>query len=322
VVLIVMHAESLNGAVPDWDVVVVGRSYGGLSAALTLGRARRAALLIGTGGPRNESVQHVHGMLTRDGARPDELIDIATKELEKYATVHSVSAHVDEISAAGGVFHVSFDGRRATASRVILATGSNDNPPPIPGLAENWGRGVYTCPYCDGFENADAPLGVVGQSELVVHLGKLLRTWSSDVTVFSSDLSESSIDELGQVGVVVEPRRIVSIHGDGDRLQSVALADATTILLRAMFVAAYAVPNNSLAMQLGCEVDEHGFVVVDSNCETSQRGIWAVGDVTSMSKNMTMAIVDGIRAGAACSGSLPLFDFESEPRPSHVRSHA
>jgi thioredoxin reductase len=153
-------------------------------------------------------------------------------------------------------------------------------------------------------------------------MGKLLRTWSAEVTVFSGELSEASIDELRHVGVTVEPRRIVSIEGDGHSLQAVALADATTITVRAVFVAAYAVPSSSLAVQLGCEVDEHGFVVVDSNGVTSQPGIWAVGDVTSMSKNMTMAIVDGIRAGAACSSSLPLLDLGSEHRPSHERSHA
>src|SRR6478736_3914541 len=134
----------------DWDVLVVGRSYAGLAAALMAGRARRSVLVVGDGGPRNEAVLHVHGFPTRDGASPAELIELAERELERYPNVRLESGRVTELSGSVGAFDVRFGPQRTTAAMVVLATGVNDTPPPIPGLAEHWGRGVFTCPFCDG----------------------------------------------------------------------------------------------------------------------------------------------------------------------------
>src|SRR3546814_2389596 len=72
---------------PDWDVLVVGRSYAGLSAALNLGRARRSVLVAGSGPPRNDTVHHVHGLITQDGASPGEVITAAEKDLARYPSV-------------------------------------------------------------------------------------------------------------------------------------------------------------------------------------------------------------------------------------------
>lgn len=129
----------------DWDVLIVGRSYAGLSAALNLGRARRSVLVVGSGGSRNESVFHVHGLMGQDGATPGAIITAAEKELGTYPTVELVDGRMTGLAAVDGGFRASIGKRTSSASMVILATGANDNPPAIPGLAEHWGRGVFTC---------------------------------------------------------------------------------------------------------------------------------------------------------------------------------
>lgn len=169
---------------PDWDVVVVGRfSFAGLSAALTLGRMRRAVLEIGAGGPRNEAVHHTHNLLTRDGGNPNDLVQVAEDELSKYPSVEPVDGRVTEIETVDGGFRVVFEGRTSSAAKVVLATGVNDDPPPIPGLADHWGRGVYTCPFCDGYEHADQPVTVLGDPQFVPHTARLLHAVTDHVTI-------------------------------------------------------------------------------------------------------------------------------------------
>lgn len=288
---------------PDWDVIVVGRSFAGLSAALTLGRMRRAVLVIGTGGPRNEAVCHTHNLLTHDGANPNDLIDTAEADLGKYPSVELVDGRVTEIELVEGGFRVVFDGRTSSAAHVVLATGVNDDPPPIPGLADQWGRGVYTCPFCDGYEYADEPVAVIGDPQIAPHTARLLNAITDHVTVHV-DVDPDASAMLATLGITVEKRDVVRVVGDGDHVTAVGLADGTQQATSAVFVASVPLPNNQLAKELGCTVDELGFVQVDETAATDIPGVYAAGDLTSMQHQMSKAIAQGATAGAACIASL------------------
>jgi thioredoxin reductase len=298
---------------PDLDVVVVGRSFAGLSAALTLGRVRRSVLVIGSGGPRNDAVLHAHGLLTRDGANPTDLVAAAEADLAKYPTVQLVDGRVDELSRDGAGFRVSFDGRTSTAGKVILATGVNDDPPPIPGLAEHWGRGVFTCPFCDGFEHQDLPLAVVGDPAMAPHLAQLLTALSERVTVHASGLAPDVAAALGAAGVAVDPREVVRVVGDGSAVSGLELGDRSVEPTGAVFVAGMPHPNNQLALSLGCSVDELGYVTVDAAGGTDVDGVWAAGDLTTTRHQMTFAIAQGTSAAADCAKALILGAAPSPP---------
>jgi thioredoxin reductase len=112
---------------------------------------------------------------------------------------------------------------------VIIATGANDNPPPIAGLAEHWGRGVFTCPYCDGFEHGDTHLAVTGSILLVPHIARILTGWSHHVTAFHESLDEVLRTDLVAHGVNVEERAIVRVNGDGNTVSSPELSDVTNL---------------------------------------------------------------------------------------------
>ena len=303
----------------DWDVVVIGRSFGGLSAALTLGRCRRSVLVIGTGGPRNAAVRHAHGLLTQDGGNPTELIAIAETQLDKYPSVAIIDGRVDTVAAVdsaaavdtvaaagrgGPGFRVTFDGRTVTASAVIVATGVNDDPPAIPGLAEHWGRGVYTCPFCDGFENQDTPLVVVGVPAWAPHTATMLLGWSSDVSVFVDGLEPDVAQRLRNAGIVVDSRSIRRVIGEGGRACGLELDDGSTLAIGAIFCAKLPIPNSALAVALGCGTDDFGLITVDAQRRTTVDGVWAVGDVTSMRHQMAFAIADGAAAAADCHMAL------------------
>jgi thioredoxin reductase len=288
----------------DWDVLVVGRSYSGLSAALNLGRARRSVLVVGNGGPRNQSVFHVHGLITQDGAAPRAVIAAAEQELDKYPTVVTVDSRVTNLAVIEGGFRASIGTRPSTARTVIIATGANDNPPPIPGLADHWGRGVFTCPYCDGFEHGDSHLALIGSNEFVPLLARVLTGWSRHITVFRDDLDEAVGADLAAHDVRVDSRSIARVNGDGSRVTSLELTDGSVEPIGALFVAQLPVPNNRLAVEVGCTVDEHGFVVVDAMKRSSIPDVWAIGDVTSLRSNMSMGITDGVIAAVDCNTTL------------------
>ena len=293
----------------DWDVVVIGRSYAGLSAALMAGRARRSVLVVGTGGPRNEAVAHAHGLLSRDGVEPGDLLATAEADLARYPNVELLDAWVTSLTAAEGAagFRVQMGDRTTSARFAVLATGVNDAPPPIPGLAGHWGRGVFTCPFCDGWEHRDLPLVVVGDPMMGAHGARMLRGgWSDDVTLIAPEGSltpEAAVD-LRSRGVVLEPRSVRKVVGDGASVSAVELDDGTSLAVGAVFCAGAPAPNAALAVDLGAEVDDAGFVVTDPMRQTTVDGLWAVGDVRTPMHQMSVAIADGTMAGGAAVGRL------------------
>lgn len=215
-----------------------------------------------------------------------------------------VDDRVIGLAAIDGGFRATIGKRTSTASMIIIATGANDNPPAIPGLADHWGRGVFTCPYCDGFEHGDTHLAVAGSSLFLPHIARLLTGWSDQVTAFRSDLAEPDRADLVAHDVKVEERAITRVNGDGKTVSSLELIDGTTIPIGALFIAELPTPNNQLAVEIGCGVDEVGFIVVDAMKRTTVATVWAIGDVTSMRSNMSMAITDGVLAAVDCNTAL------------------
>jgi thioredoxin reductase len=164
-----------------YDAVIVGTGPAGLSAALTLGRSRRATLLIDAGPGRNIASDAVHNFLSRDGIGPGDLHKVALEQLGAYPTVEIRAAQAERVTAVDGEFELSLaGGDEVRMRRLLLATGVADDLPPIPGLAELWGRSVVHCPYCHGWERRDLPLAVLALDEAGVQLAIHLRRFSPE----------------------------------------------------------------------------------------------------------------------------------------------
>ncbi len=282
----------------DWDVLVIGRSYAGLSAALAVGRGRRSALVVGEGGPRNAAVRHVHNLFSHDGADPAVLVRDAEQQLDRYPGIELVTGRVTALTAIDGGFRATAGGRGTTASLVVFATGINDTPPDVPGLADHWGRGVYTCPFCDGFEHADEPLAIVGDTIPPARV-TMLANWSDQLTVYATDPNDALAAACAATGATLERRPVAAVRGDGERLTTVELADGTAVPTVAAFVIPTMHPNSQLAVELGCAVDDQGFLLVDEQRRTNVAGVFAAGDVTRpMLHQMSVSIADGAIAGA------------------------
>ncbi len=277
------------------DVAVVGGSVAGLSAALVLGRARLRVAVIDAGHPVNETVEHSHGYLTRDGAAPADLVAAGRAEVAGYG-VDVIDDIVTGVvrDGADGPFVVSRQaGPDVRARRLVVATGLRIPLPDLPGLADVWGGDAASCPFCHGWEARDQPIAVVGEPPLVAHLSGLLTQWSDDVLAFLP--ADAEVDHLAP-GVVVESRRPERLVVDGGRLRGIEVEGGDVLGRTALFVGRAPVPSSPVLADLGCEVDEHGFPVVDPNGLTSVPGAWAVGNAVTMARGLIESAASGSMA--------------------------
>lgn len=293
-----------------YDVIIIGGSFAGLSAAMQLARARRQVLLVDAARPRNRYAAHAHGFLGQDGVPPQEIVANARAQLARYPTVSFLDGEaIQALAQDGGFAVVIAGGEQVRGARLILATGMRDELPPLPGLQARWGQTVLHCPYCHGFEVAGEPLGVLAAHPMSVHQAMLLPDWGR-TTYFTQGQFEPSPEDarhLAARGVRVERTPVVALRGDAPALTGVVLADGREVPLRALFVASRVHMASPLAGQLGCEFDEGplGPVIrVDDMKQTTVPGVFAAGDASTPMSNATLASASGVMAGVCAHRSL------------------
>lgn len=300
-----------------WDCIVVGGGAAGLSAGLVLGRARRHTLLIDAGQQSNRSAHGIGGLLGHDGRPPAELYRLGRDELASYG-VQIRAGEVADIESVDGEFVVRLlGGREERTRRVLLATGMDYLPPDLPGIAELWGRSVFHCPFCHGWEVRDLPLAVLADGARAVHLALLLRCWSDDIVVLNEGAAELGADDrtrLANAGVRVDERPVAALEAHDGELSAVVFGDGERLPRRGLLVAAALRQRDHLAERLGVAVAEPGPVAhdpvgVDPLCRTSIPGVFAAGDLTGEMPQVATAIAAGSRAAAAVVRSLAADDY-------------
>lgn len=295
----------------SYDVIIIGGSFAGMSAALQLARARRPILVVDAGMPRNRFAAASHGFLGQDGAAPAAIMREALRQLSAYPTVDFV--HGRAAAARGEIdqFEVEMeDGAVHAARRLVLATGVADTLPDIPGLAERWGRSVMHCPYCHGYEVRDRRIGVLANHPMAAHQALMLPDWGA-TTFFTQGLILAEAELAGKLadrGVEVETTPIVEVLGEGLAISSVRLADGRTVALEAIFTAPKTAPSSPLAAQLGCAFED-GMTGPHVKLEpgqqrTSAPGVYSAGDTASPMHNATLASAAGVMAGIGAHQSL------------------
>jgi len=303
-----------------YDVIVVGGSWAGLSAAMQLVRARRRVLVVDAGSPRNRFARSSHGFLGQDGRTPAAILDTARAQVLAYPTAELRRDEATRAAGGDGAFEVVLaSGAAARARRLVLATGIVDELPDLPGLRERWGTSVLHCPYCHGYEVADGRLGVLAVGESSVHQALLLPDWSADVTLFTNGAFEPTAaqrEALATRGVRIEPRLLAGLVGDAPTLTGLRLRGAgggpdggEVVALDALFTASRTRMASPLAEQLGCAFDDGPFgpvIRTDARKETTVPGVYAAGDAARAPHNATWASADGVTAGISAHQSLAL----------------
>ena len=289
-----------------WDCIVVGAGAAGLSAALVLGRARRRTLVVDAGGQSNRSAHGIGGLLGQDGRPPAAFYAAGQHELAAYPTVELRSGDV-----VGGARHETgfvlelADGSRESTLRVLLAMGMDYRYPALPGVEERWGRSVFHCPFCHGWEVRDQQLGVLDRGASGAHRALLLRLWSDDVTLFSDGPAGLDVDETARLeaaGVTVDERHVSGLGGPDDTLTAVTFADGTERSCRGLLVPVTMHQRSSLAAQLGAVIRPRHLaadaVAVDAKFATDVPGLFAAGDLCVDLPSVASAVAAGSAAAA------------------------
>ncbi|MBU0912099.1 MAG: NAD(P)/FAD-dependent oxidoreductase [Gammaproteobacteria bacterium] len=289
----------------DLDVIIVGGSYAGMAAALQLVRARRTVLVIDAGSRRNRFADSSHGFLTQDGNSPQAIAATAKAQLLAYPTVQWLDASAISASKTDTGFQVGTDTQSYQAKRLLLATGVTDQLPEIPGLAERWGKSIFHCPYCHGYELNQGPIGVLAASPLALHHALMLPDWGP-TTLFTNECFEPDTEQKAQLlarGVVIEPGKVLQISGKAD----VQLSNGKVLQMAGLFTQPTTRVNSPLAEQLGCQFEQGplgAFIQTSASKETTIAGVFACGDNARMAGSVAIAIGDGSLAGAMAHQSL------------------
>ena len=306
-----------------YDAVIVGAGTAGLSAALAFGRAMRRVLVLDGGPPRNAPAEHAHNLFTRDGVAPDELLRLGKRDLEKYETVEVREDVATAASGSDGDFTVTLSGGdSALARKVIIASGQTDVMPDMPGFAEAWGRGIYHCPFCHGWEVRDRPLAVYASGNMVMFRVNLIRNRSRDLIAITdgTEAPEEDRKKLDALGVPLYESPISAIESDTEeqKLTRIVLEDGTEIEREGLFTNPPQRQSSELAETLGCAtvymemMQAHAISADPGTRETIVKGVFVAGDAGKIMQSLANAVASGAAVGAFVTHDLAAADVAAE----------
>lgn len=294
--------ETKNTLNEVFDVIIVGGSYAGLSAAMALGRASRQVLVVDSGLPCNRSTPHSHNFITQDGEPPAIIAERARKQVLAYPTVQFISGKVTEAQKVGDHFTVqTAEGSRFAALRLLFATGITDIMPNLPGFAACWGISILHCPYCHGYEVKGKKWGLLGNGDIAFEFARLLYQWSSDLVLLTNGpatLTAAHREKLQQRQIpVIETPLNALLHTDG-YISGVKLSDGSVVEVEAIFTKPAFRQHCEVPAVLGCTINEHGYIQADEFGKTNVPGVFVAGDNCSGMRSVAAAVAAGNKAGA------------------------
>ncbi|GGS52271.1 NAD(P)/FAD-dependent oxidoreductase [Streptomyces griseoviridis] len=293
------------------DVIVIGGGAAGLNAALTLGRARRTVLLVDAGRQRNAPAHSMHNYLGHEGIAPADFLALARQEVARFGTRSVGASVVAAKRAADGLFEVVLDDDTvARARRLLLATGLVDELPDVPGVAERWAREVLHCPYCHGWEVRDRAIGVLATGPVGVEQALLWSQWSGDITLFTHTgprLDDTARARLAARDVRVVEGEVSHLDVAEGPLRGVVLSDGRRSDVGHLVVAPRFTARLDGLDGLGLETAElqlfgqvaGSHVVSNPQGATSVAGVYAAGNVTSLTETVIGAAAAGLKTAAA-----------------------
>ena len=292
------------------DVIIVGGSFAGLTAAMQLGRARRRVTVLDTGLNRNRFADEAHNIFAQDGTPPPDLLRVAREQVAAYPTVELVSAKAIKASGEADDFTVTTEaGESISGRRLILSYGIVDEFPAIPGFAESWGKTVIHCPFCHGYEVAGKRWGLVYSSPMSLHAPALYANWTDDITLIldGHEIIAEERHKLEKRGVRILEGRLSAIHQVNGRISGVTFEDGSELGLDALYAHPRNRPSANLHEQLGLEMKETptgSMVLVGDMQAASRPGIFAAGDLATGMHSVTFANYSGSMAAMGALQSM------------------
>ena len=292
----------------NFDVIIIGGSYSGLSAGMSLGRSLRNVLIIDNGKPCNRQTPHSHNFVTHDGKTPAEIAKLAKEDVRKYDTVQFYNGTVVKTTKKADGFEIeTTSGEKFNTKKLILASGVKDLIPDIPGFAECWGISVIHCPYCHGYEVKNEITGILSNGDMAYEFSKLIFNLTKNLTLFTNGkafLTDEQIEKLKQNKIILNEDEIEEIKHENGSIQKIVFKNGKEVSLQALYAKIPFEQNLNVSDDLGCELTEQGFIKVDMMQKTNVPGVFACGDNVTMMRSVANAISQGNFAGAVVNKEL------------------
>lgn len=284
------------------DTIIIGGSYAGLSAALSLGRLSKKVMIIDAGNPCNQTTPISYNFLTQNGSSPREILQIAKRQVLAYPTVNFRNDEVMDLQGEDGNFEIQTKtGQTFSAKKILFATGVRDLLPTTAGYSDCWGISIVHCPYCHGHEFSGKTAAVYADGEAARQLVNLLSPIHSDLTLIRKN-DEQNFDFGDKIKMMEQ--RIVTVHHQNGQLHSITLDDGTTLEIEVLYTAPSFEQHSALPKAIGCELTNKNLIYIESDHQTSIAGIYACGDCTSLMRSIATAVASGNLSGAMINKAL------------------
>lgn len=303
------RVDTTEKDIPLLDCIIIGGGPAGLNAAVVLGRCRRKVLVFDKGTHRNRYSHGMHNYLTRDHIPPAEFLKLCYKELEKYGVQLVRQTITRAIKNKEGVFEAwDENGKLYLSRKLLVATGLQDNIPTIPGFKEMYGKSVFHCPYCDGWEVSDRQLAVYAKNKDGSELALSLKTWS-DRVIYLTDggkgkLKASERQYLDAAGISVITTPLEKLIGKNGRLEKIHFKNGKDIDCDALFFVNGFIQQCDLAESFGCDVGNKGAVITNKKQQTNIMGLYVAGDASRDMHFVVVAAAEGAKAGVSINKEL------------------
>lgn len=292
----------------NFEVIIVGGSYSGLSAAMSLGRSLRQVLVIDSGLPCNRQTPHSHNFITHDGEKPAVISAKAKIQVDFYDTVQFYNGLAINATKTENSFEIKTqDGQTFTSRKVLFATGVKDLLPEIKGLSECWGISVLHCPYCHGYEVKKEKTAIIGNGEMGFEYAKLISNWTKNLRLLTNGKSTLTFEQtqlLEKHKILIIEEEIDSVEHENGNIQNVIFKNQSKIDVKAIYYKPPFEQHCPLPEILGCELTEQSLIKVDMMQKTNIPGIYASGDCTTQMRSVAIAVSSGSFAGASVNKEL------------------
>ncbi len=293
-----------------FDCAIIGGGPAGLNAALVLGRARRNTILFDNDNPRNAVTQESHGFITRDGIKPKEFREIAHKDISKYPSVLFEKKEIISITKKNVLFElVTSDNELYQSKTIIISTGLKDVLPDIENISDYYGKSLFNCPYCDGWELRDKPLVVIVEEQTQgFHFIQTVYNWSKDLVVCTNGKSILNTEQkrLIQIkGIKIMDNKIKNFEGKDGLMEKIHFENGEGVIRKGGFVLPQPIQASDFAKKLGCDYNSLGAISVDFYGRTNVQGVYAAGDASIFAPaQLIIAASDGLKAAAGVNRDL------------------
>lgn len=295
------------------DVIIIGGSYAGLSAAMALGRSMREVLVVDSGLPCNRTAPYSHNFITQDGIPPQHITGIAKEQVLKYPSIKVLDDIADRVIPAEGGYELhARSGGIYTGRKLILSTGIRDIIPYIEGFEACWGISIIHCPYCHGYEFRGKKTGILARGDRAMHIAPLVKNLTSELTIFTSgnsDFTPAQVEVLSKNGISVQEEPVKAFYHSGGMVEEVVFMDGHRERFDVVYAALPFRQHSGIPSELGCETTEWGHILIDEQQKTTVPGVYACGDNSSPLRSVANAVASGGLAGAMVNMELALGDF-------------